>query len=60
MQQRLRVRGNNLLDELSQQYLLGYPPAHNVHDDSYRRIKVNVDGGYQVRARQGYRASPTK
>jgi VWFA-related protein len=51
---------NDLLDELSQQYLIGYPPAHNVHDDTYRRIKVNVDGGYQVRARQGYRASPTK
>jgi len=51
---------NDLLDELSQQYLLGYPPARNVHDDTYRRIKVNVEGGYQVRSRQGYRASPTK
>ena len=48
---------NNLLDELSQQYLLGYPPTHGVRDDTFRRIKVNVEGGYQVRARQGYRAS---
>jgi Ca-activated chloride channel family protein len=51
---------NNLLDELSQQYLLGYPPTHSVRDDTFRRIKVSVDGGYQVRARQGYRAAPTK
>jgi len=51
---------NNLLDELSQQYLLGYPPTHSVRDDTFRRIKVNVDGGYQVRARQGYRASAEK
>lgn len=51
---------NNLLDELSQQYLLGYPPPHNVHDDTFRRLKVSVDGGYQVRARQGYRASIKK
>jgi Ca-activated chloride channel homolog len=51
---------NNLLDELSQQYLLGYPPVHNVRDDTFRRIKVSVDGGYQVRARNGYLASTHK
>jgi VWFA-related protein len=51
---------NNLLDELSQQYLLGYPPAANIHDDTFRKIKVTVDGGYQVRSRQGYRAAATK
>ena len=56
----LHAAFNNLLDELSQQYLLGYPPVHSAHDDTYRRIKLNVDGGYQVRARQGYRASPAK
>ena len=51
---------NELLDELSQQYLLGYPSTNSVRDDSFRRIKVNVDGPYQIRARQGYRASPLK
>jgi VWFA-related protein len=51
---------DKLLDELSQQYLLGYPPSKDVHDDSFRRIKVTVDGPYQVRARQGYRVSVAK
>ncbi len=51
---------NNLLDELSQQYLLGYPPTNSARDDSFRRIKVSVDGPYQVRARQGYRAAAVK
>ncbi|MEP7304743.1 MAG: VWA domain-containing protein [Acidobacteriota bacterium] len=51
---------DKLLDELSQQYLLGYPPTKNAHDDAFRRIKVTVDGPYQVRARQGYRVSAAK
>jgi Ca-activated chloride channel family protein len=51
---------NDLLNELSQQYLLGYPSTNDVRDNSFRRIKVIVDGSYQVRARQGYRASGTK
>jgi Ca-activated chloride channel homolog len=51
---------NDLLHELSQQYLLGYPSTNDVRDNSFRRIKVTVDGSYQVRARQGYRASGTK
>ncbi len=51
---------DNLLDELSQQYLLGYPPTNGVRDNSFRRIKLSVDGPYQVRARQGYRAAVNK
>jgi VWFA-related protein len=51
---------NELLDELSNQYLLGYPPTNSRRDDTWRRIKVDVDGYHQVRARQGYRASPSK
>src|SRR5262249_21774287 len=47
---------NELLDELSNQYLLGYPPANTRRDDTWHRIKVDVDGYHQVRARQGYRA----
>jgi Ca-activated chloride channel family protein len=51
---------NDLLDELSNQYLLGYPPTNDVRDNSIRRIKVTLDGPYQVRARQSYRAAPVK
>ena len=51
---------NELLDELSNQYLLGYPPGHAGHDEAWRRIKVEVDGYREIRARQGYRASRSK
>ena len=47
-----------LLDELSNQYLVGYPPTNNKRDDTWREIKVSVEGHSGVRARQGYRASP--
>ena len=50
----------DLLDELSNQYLLGYASNNNTRDDAWRRIKVDVDGHHEVRARQGYRASGTK
>ncbi len=46
----------DLLDELANQYLLGYAPASSVHDDAWHRIRVEVDGHHDVRARQGYRA----
>ena len=45
-----------LLDELSNQYLLGYASTNSKRDDTWRRIKVDVDGHRDVRARQGYRA----
>ena len=51
---------NELLEELSNQYLLGYPPTNSTRDDTWRRIKVDVDGHHQIRARLGYRASATK
>jgi len=47
-----------LLDELSNQYLLGYSPTNTKRDDTLRRIKVEIDGRYSVRARDAYRASP--
>src|SRR5436190_5439634 len=50
----------DLLDELSNQYLLGYEPSNTKHDDVWRRIKVDVDGHHEVRARQGYRATTAK
>lgn len=49
-----------LLDELSNQYLLGYPPTNSKRDDTWREIKVQVDGHTGIRARQGYRATPYK
>jgi Ca-activated chloride channel family protein len=50
----------DLLEELSNQYLLGYEPTNTKHDDVWRRIKVDVDGRHEVRARQGYRAITAK
>jgi VWFA-related protein len=50
----------DLLDELSNQYLLGYAPTNTKRDDNWRRIKVDVDGQHDVRARQGYRITATK
>jgi len=48
---------NDLLDELGNQYLLGYVSTNNTRDDAWRRIKVEVDGHHDVRARQGYRVT---
>ena len=56
----LHAAFDTLLDELSHQYLLGYPPTTADRDDTWRSIKVDVDGRFQVRARQGYRASLVK
>jgi VWFA-related protein len=50
----------DLLAELSNQYLLGYSSSNNRRDDGWRRIKVDVDGHREVRARQGYRVSNSK
>ena len=48
-----------LLDELSQQYALGYQPTNSARDDTWRQITVDVEGHKRVRARQGYRAAPS-
>jgi VWFA-related protein len=50
----------DLLEELSNQYLLGYQPTNGTRDDSWREIKVEIDGQHNVRARQGYRVVPQK
>jgi Ca-activated chloride channel family protein len=47
---------DEILADLSHQYLLSYQPTIPVEDDRWRSIRVEVDGpGYNVRARQGYR-----
>jgi Ca-activated chloride channel homolog len=52
---------NNVFDEivaeLSNQYVLSYSSTNLKQDNSWRNIKVRVKGGrYEVRARDGYRA----
>ena len=49
-----------LLDELSHQYLLGYQSTNGARDGTWRELKVEVDGPGRVRARTGYRASQEK
>jgi VWFA-related protein len=49
-----------LLDELSNQYLVGYQPTNTRRDDKWREIRVEVDGYSNVRARQGYRVIPQR
>jgi VWFA-related protein len=47
----------DLLDEMSNQYVLAYAPTNLARDGSWREITVTVDGHDRVRARQGYRAA---
>ncbi|HEX7138918.1 MAG TPA: VWA domain-containing protein [Vicinamibacterales bacterium] len=56
----LHAAFGDLLDELSNQYLLGYMSTNDRRDDVWRRIRVDVDGHHDVRARQGYRVTATK
>ena len=52
----LHLAFSDLLEELSNQYLLGYESTNTKRDDTFRKIAVRVDGQSRVRARQGYRA----
>ncbi len=56
----LHLKFSDLLEELSNQYLLGYESTNTKRDDSFRKITVRVDGQSRVRARQGYRAAPPR
>jgi VWFA-related protein len=51
----LRETFAELLEELSNQYLLSYAPPPARRDETWRSIKVEVDGYSEIRARQGYR-----
>jgi hypothetical protein len=51
----LRETFAELLEELSNQYLLSYAPPPARRDETWRSIRVEVDGYSEVRARQGYR-----
>jgi VWFA-related protein len=46
----------DIVAELSNQYLLAYPPTNTKRDDAWRSIDVELPGyDYKVRARKGYR-----
>jgi hypothetical protein len=55
----LQAPFTEILEELSNQYIVGYESTNTKHDGGWREVKVEVPGGSEVRARQGYRA-PTK
>lgn len=49
---------DDIVTELSHQYVLSYSPTNLQQDNSWRTIKVQVRAGkYDVRARRGYRAN---
>jgi len=56
----LRGAFADLLDELSNQYLLGYPSPNAARDGAWHRIRVEVDGHRDIRARQGYRVAGSR
>jgi VWFA-related protein len=56
----LHAAFGDLLDELSNQYLLGYTSTNDKRDDAWRKIRVDVDGHRDVRARLGYRVTAAK
>lgn len=46
-----------ILEELSNQYILGYESTNQRRDGKWREVKLEIPGtGHTVRARQGYRA----
>ena len=46
-----------ILEELSNQYMLGYESNNPKRDGAWREVKIEIPGtDYSVRARQGYRA----
>ena len=51
---------DELLLELSNQYQLTYQTTNTNRDTAWRRIRVEVDGYSNVRARDGYRAIPLR
>ena len=53
----LHVAFDELLDELSHQYLLGYQSTNSKHDDTWREIKVEVDGHKAVPRAAGLTSS---
>jgi VWFA-related protein len=49
-----RSVAEQIAKDLRTQYTLAYYPSNPAQDGRYRQIKVQVRGGFSVRARQGY------
>ena len=56
----LHLAFSDLLEELSNQYVLGYESTNTKRDETFRKVTLRVDGQSRVRARQGYRAVAPK
>ena len=56
----LHAAFSDLLEELLNQYLLGYESTNRKRDETFRKISLRVDGHARIRARQGYRAVTPK
>ncbi|MGH9384928.1 MAG: VWA domain-containing protein [Vicinamibacterales bacterium] len=53
----LQAPFTEILEELSNQYIVGYESSNRKHDGGWREVKLEVPGGdFEVRARHGYRA----
>jgi Ca-activated chloride channel family protein len=50
---------DEIIADLSNQYLLGFRPTDDRHDGRWREVRVEVPGqDYKVRAKKGYRLTP--
>jgi hypothetical protein len=56
----VRAIAVDIAEQIRHQYTLGYTPLDRRLDGSYRTIRVKVSGPdrYEVRTRNGYRATP--
>jgi VWFA-related protein len=43
-----------VIDEIREQYVLGFHPRNPRNDGSWRELRVRVRGGHDVRTRTGY------
>jgi len=57
-QEELQHVFQQIFDDLSHQYLLGYQPTDQRRDGRWRKIRVEVQDDATVRHRQGYRLIP--
>ncbi len=56
----LRGIFREIIEDLSNQYLLSYVTTNSARDGTWRAITIEVEGGYRIRAREGYRAKTAR
>lgn len=55
----LKTAFADIVEDLSNQYLVGYQPTNQRRDGKWRELRIEVDGpGLKVRHRQGFRLMP--